>query len=241
MGDSFVRDGTRRFLPLPVIRARTAALRDASHASHRFLCFFRPLEHSQSVQNGKSSCGIPADTTLVPGADDLSRRQKRLHNSDINLNANNAFALDTHRFKRQKSSKYRRFAESSSLLSLPSLFSPAALTNDSSATLTPSTNQLFLPTKRSFTDEAAVDADDEKDARDESVHVNRHHRYHHQLSHTRLKQQDVTSEDDDEELLLRNHRGMIDFMDRVSRRPRGLHPIMVSSSKSSTPSTRRSR
>jgi hypothetical protein len=72
--------------------------------------------------------------------------------------------------------------------------------------------------KRIVTDETAGDADDEKDIRDESVHINRHHRYHHQLSSTslyRLKQQSITS-DDDEDLLLRNHHGMVDFMDRVN-------------------------
>jgi hypothetical protein len=73
--------------------------------------------------------------------------------------------------------------------------------------------------KRILTDETAGDADDEKDIRDESVHINRHHRYYHQLStssHYRLKQHSMTSEDDDEELLLRNHHGMMDFMDRVN-------------------------
>ncbi|UJR37944.1 hypothetical protein I4U23_030629 [Adineta vaga] len=166
----------------------------------------RPLEHSQSMCNDEFFC-----------SDDLSRRQKRLHNSDINLNINNTSphnTLDTNRFKRQKSNRYRKATESSSLLSLPSLFSSTTLTNDSTMTLTSSTNQLFLSTKRIFTDETAGDADDEKDIRDESIHANRHHRYHHQLSTTRLKQQNMTSEDDDEELLLRNHRGMIDFMDR---------------------------
>jgi hypothetical protein len=75
--------------------------------------------------------------------------------------------------------------------------------------------------KQIFTDETAADADDEKDVRDESVHISRHHRYHHQLSATslyRFNQQSMTSEDDDDddELLLRNHHGMMDFMDRVS-------------------------
>jgi hypothetical protein len=138
-----------------------------------------------------------------------------LHNSDINLNVNNTshqYLIDTNKFKRQKSNKYRKSAESSSLLSLPSLFSSSTLTNDSTMTLIPNT-------KRILPDETAGDADDEKDIRDESINVNRYHRYHHQLSttsHHRLKEQSVTSEDDDEELLLRNHHGMMDFMDRVS-------------------------
>jgi hypothetical protein len=76
-------------------------------------------------------------------------------------------------------------------------------------TLIPNTNS-----KRILTDETAADADDEKDLRDESIHINRHHRYHHQSIHYRLNQ-NLTSEDDDEELLSRNHDGMMDFMDRV--------------------------
>jgi hypothetical protein len=76
----------------------------------------------------------------------------------------------------------------------------------------------LIPNKRILTDETAADADDEKDIRDESIHINRHHRYYHQLStasHYRMNQS-LTSEDDDEELLSRNHHGMMDFMDRVS-------------------------
>ena len=72
--------------------------------------------------------------------------------------------------------------------------------------------------KRILTDETAADADDEKEIPDESIHCNRHYRYHHQLStssHYRLNHQSLTSEDDDEELLSRNHHGMMDFMDRV--------------------------
>lgn len=86
-------------------------------------------------------------------------------------------------------------------------------------TLTGSLNPTFFSTKRTFADETAADADDEKDLRDESVLTGRCHRYIHQLSssshHHRLKEQTMTSEDDDEELLMRNHRGMMDFMDRV--------------------------
>lgn len=144
----------------------------------------------------------------------LVRRQKRLHNSDINLNVNhNSYSIDTNKFKRQKSNRYRRTLEHSSIISLPSLFSPAKSTHDSAVTLVP--NMTF---KQTIADETAADADDEKDTRDESVHANRHHRYHHHLSSTslyRLQQQNMTSEDDDEELLLINHRGMMDFMDRV--------------------------
>ncbi len=130
-----------------------------------------------------------------------------MHNSDINLNVNNP----SHYYsKRQKSHKYRKSTESSSILSLPSLFSSTTLTSDSTMTL--------IPNKRILTDETAADADDEKDIRDESIHINRHHRYYHQLStasHYRMNQS-LTSEDDDEELLSRNHHGMMDFMDRVS-------------------------
>ncbi|CAF0923481.1 unnamed protein product [Rotaria sp. Silwood1] len=169
----------------------------------------RPFEHSQSICNDEIFC-----------SDDLLRRQKRLHNSDINLNVNKTFyhyLMDTNKFKRQKSNKYRKSTGSSSLLSLPSSFSSTTLTNDSSMTLITSTNQLLLPSKQMLTEETAGDADDEKDIRDETVNTNRPHRYYHQLSttsHYRLNQQNLTSEDDDEELLLRNHRGMIDFMDR---------------------------
>ncbi len=150
---------------------------------------------------------------LFCSGSDLSRRQKRLHNSDINLNVNNS---SHHYTKRQKSTRSRKSTESSSILSLPSLFSSTTLTNDSTMTLIANTNS-----KRILMDETGGDADDEKDIRDESIHANRHHRYYHQLStssHYRLKQQSMTSEDDDdddEELLLRNHHGMMDFMDRV--------------------------
>ncbi|CAF4768601.1 unnamed protein product [Rotaria sp. Silwood1] len=103
--------------------------------------------------------------------------------------------------------------ERSSLLSLPSLFS--------ATTLNGSTNQLLLlSSKRIFSEETAGDADDKKkDIRDESIHTNRHHGHHHQLSTTscyRFKQQNLTSEDGYEELLLRNHRGMMNFMNRIS-------------------------
>jgi hypothetical protein len=144
---------------------------------------------------------------------DLSRRQKRLHNSDINLNVNNPSYYNS---KRQKPNKYRKSTENSSILSLPSLFSSTTLTNDSTMTLIPN----ITSSKRVTPDEAALDADDEKDLRDESTHASRHHRYHHQLStsgHYRFNQS-LTSEDDDdddEELLPRNHHGIIDFMDRV--------------------------
>ncbi|CAF1366277.1 unnamed protein product, partial [Adineta ricciae] len=184
---------------------------------------FRPIEHSQSMCNRKLNTNPLVETCSLfqldefLGSDHLVQRQKRLHNSDINLNINHVTPLttvDAHRFKRQKSNRYRKSTESSSLLSLPALFSSTALTNDSTMTLTPSPNQLFLSTKRIFTDEAAADADDEKDIRDESTDNTRPHRYYHQLSASRLKQQNITSEDDDEELLLTNHRGMIDFMDR---------------------------
>ncbi|CAF4050504.1 unnamed protein product [Rotaria sordida] len=171
---------------------------------------FRPFEHSQSICNGELFC-----------SDSLSRRQKRLHNSDINLNVNKTFhhyLIDTNKFKRQKSNKYRKSIESSSLLSLPSSFSSTTLTNDSSTTLISSTNQLLLlPSKRILNEETAGDADDEKDIRDETININRSHRYYHQLSttsHYRFNQENLTSEDDDEELLLRNHHGMMDFMDR---------------------------
>lgn len=154
---------------------------------------------------------------------DLARRQKRLHNSDINLNVNNSShsqTIDTNKIKRQKSMKSRKLPESFSLLSLPSLFSSSTLTNDSTMTLVNSATMMFLPTKRTTTDETAGDADDEKDVRDESINANRLHRYHHQLSSAsqqRLKDQNLTSEDDDEDLLMRNHHGMMDFMDRVNR------------------------
>ncbi|CAF3402161.1 unnamed protein product [Rotaria socialis] len=178
---------------------------------------FRPFEHSQSVCNGD-----------IFNSDDFTRRQKYLHNSDINLNVNNAsrhYYADINKFKRQKSNKYRKSIESPSILSLPSFFSSTTPFNDSSKTLIASTNRLFLPKKRILTDETAADADDEKDLRDESININRQHRYHHQLSTTsqyRLNQQNLTSEedeeddddDDDDERLLRNHHGMIDFMDR---------------------------
>ena len=188
----------------------------------------RPFEHSQSICNGNCRFVILFVANRSPlgelfGVTDLSRRQKRLHNSDINLNGNSSsqqHAIETNKIKRQKSSKHRRLPESYSLLSLPSLFSSSTLTNDSSITLIASANPIFLATKRTLPDETAADADDEKDIRDESINATRCHRYHHQLSsssHHRLKEQNITSEDDDEELLLRNHHGMMDFMDRVSR------------------------
>ena len=155
------------------------------------------------------------------GASDLSRRQKRLHNSDINLNVNNPshmYTIDTSKSKRQKSNRYRKPADSPSLLSLPSVFSSSTLTNDSSMTLIDSANQILFSTKRTRPDETAGDADDEKDTRDESIDAHRYYRYHHQFSttsHHRLQEQNVTSEDDDDELLSRNHLGMVDFMDRV--------------------------
>ena len=151
----------------------------------------------------------------------MLRRQKCLHKSDVNLNVNKVshhYSIDVNKFKRQKSNKCRKSSKSSSLLSLPSLFSSATLTNDSSATLVTSDNQLLLSAKRTLTEETAADADDEKDVPDESINANRHHRCHHQLStnsHYRFKQQHWTSEDDDE-LLLINHHGMMDFMDRVN-------------------------
>lgn len=183
---------------------------------------------------------------------DLSRRQKRLHNSDINLNGTNSshqHSIETNKIKRQKSNKHRKLPESSSLLSLPSLFSSSTLTNDSSITLIASANPIFLAAKRTLPDETAADADDEKDIRDESINATRCHRYHHQLSsssHHRLKEQNITSEDDDEELLLRNHHGMMDFMDRVSRRSFMRVEIADlslsrSSSKSSMPSIKKNR
>lgn len=156
-------------------------------------------------------------------SDDFLRRQKRLHNSDINLNVNKIpyphypYPIDTYKLKRQKSNKNRKSIGSPSINSLPSLFLSANQAHDSSATLIGSSNQLFLPSNRILREDAAGDADDEKDIQDELISINRHHRYHHQLSsnsHYFLNQQNLTSEDDDEELLS-NHRGMMDFMDRV--------------------------
>lgn len=145
-----------------------------------------------------------------------------MHNSEINLNVNsslhNRLSNDSIKSKRQKSNKYRTLAESSSLLSLPALFSSTVLTNDSSMTLVGHKNESLLSTKRSLADETVEDADDEKDIPDEAINVNRYHRYHRQLSitsHHRIQQEYITSEEDDEDLLLKNHRGMVDFMDRV--------------------------
>ena len=146
---------------------------------------------------------------LFDSSGDLSRRQKRLHNSDINLNVNN---LSHYYPKRQKSNKYRKSTESSSILSLPSLFSSTTLTSDSTMTLIPNSSS-----KKMIPDETEIDADDEKEFRNESSHTSRHHRYHQQLSTStqyRLDQS-LTSEDDDEELLSGNHHGIMDFMDRV--------------------------
>jgi len=63
----------------------------------------------------------------MSNGDDLLRRLKRLHNSDINLTLNN-------KTKRPKSTKTRQLVESSSLISLPTA-TTTALTNDSSMTL----------------------------------------------------------------------------------------------------------
>lgn len=132
-----------------------------------------------------------------------------MYNSDINLNGNNScyqrYSNDSIKLKRQKSNKYRVLPESSSLLSIPSLISSATLTNESTMSLIGSGNQL---TKRLY-DETAGDADDEKDARDEIFDMNRYYRYH------RMQEQCITSEED-EDVLSKNHRGMMDFMDRVS-------------------------
>ncbi|CAF4452984.1 unnamed protein product, partial [Adineta steineri] len=61
--------------------------------------------------------------------------------------------------------------------------------------------------KRLLPDETAGDADDEL------FDITRYHRYHH-----RMKEQSLTSDEEeeegDEEVLSRNHRGMMDFMDR---------------------------
>ncbi len=111
---------------------------------------------------------------------------------------------DSNKSKRQKSNKYRVLPESSSLISIPS-----TLTNESSITLIGSVNQL---TKRLVPDETGGDADDEKDLRDELIDIDRYYRYHH-----RMKEQSITSEEEDDEVVLsKNHRGMMDFMDRVS-------------------------
>ncbi|CAF3968819.1 unnamed protein product [Rotaria sp. Silwood2] len=154
----------------------------------------------------------------------LIKKQQNIPNetkSDIYLNVNNSShhrsSNDSTKLKRQKSNKYRTSIDSSSLLSLPSLFSTSTLTNESSMTLIGSTNQSLLSIKKPLTDETVEDADDEKDVCDDLINANRYHRYHRQLSitsHHRIKQQSLTSEEDDEELLLRNHRGMVDFMDR---------------------------
>ncbi|CAF4657034.1 unnamed protein product, partial [Rotaria socialis] len=171
---------------------------------------FRTFEHSQSICDGE-----------LFHSDNFLRRQKSLHNSDIHLNIINStphrYSNDSAKSKRQKANKYRIIAESSSLLSLPSLFSPSTLTNESSMTLVASTNQSLSSTKRMSTDETVEDADDEKDIRDDVINANRHYRYYRQLSiasNHRIKQQVLTSEEDDEDTLLRNHRGMVDFMDR---------------------------
>ena len=79
----------------------------------------------------------------------------------------------------------------------------------------------LIPMIKPFlTDETGGDADDEKDIRDESVDINRQHRYYHQLSATslyRFNQQSLTSEDDDDDdLLLGDDHAMMDFMDRVN-------------------------
>jgi hypothetical protein len=163
---------------------------------------------------------IDLDTTI--SMTDLSRRQKRLHNSDMNLTVNNptyANLFDWNKIKRSKANKQRLLPESSSLISLPSAFSPCTSTNDSSTTLVNSNHPFAFAVKRHIPDETAADADDEKDVRDESINPTRIHRYHHQLSsssHHRLQGVAMTSEDDDDELLTRNHHGMMDFMDRVS-------------------------
>ncbi|CAF1121133.1 unnamed protein product [Rotaria sordida] len=170
----------------------------------------RSFEHSQSICNDE-----------ICNSDEFLRRQKSLHNSDINLNVNNSLyhrsSNDSTKLKRQKSNKYRTSIDSSSLLSLPSLFSSSILTNESSMTLIGNTNQSLLSIKKPLTDETVEDADDEKDIRDDLINANRYHRYHRQLSitsHHRIKQQSLTSEEDDAELLLPNHREMVDFMDR---------------------------
>ncbi|CAF1289636.1 unnamed protein product [Adineta steineri] len=76
----------------------------------------RPSEYTQSISNGE-----------ISNSGDSLRRQKRLNNSDLNLNGNTNSSYhrssnDTHKLKRQKSNKYRVLPESSSLLSLPSFF-----------------------------------------------------------------------------------------------------------------------
>ncbi|CAF1137260.1 unnamed protein product [Adineta steineri] len=160
----------------------------------------RPSEYTQSISNGE-----------ISNSGDSLRRQKRLNNSDLNLNGNTNSSYhrssnDTHKLKRQKSNKYRVLPESSSLLSLPSLFSSSTLTNDSPITLVTNVNQSM---KRLLPDETAGDADDEL------FDITRYHRYHH-----RMKEQSLTSDEEeeeeegDEEVLSRNHRGMMDFMDR---------------------------
>ncbi|CAF1249522.1 unnamed protein product [Rotaria sp. Silwood1] len=176
----------------------------------------RSFEHSQSICND-----FLVKSDEIFNSNELSHRQKSLHNNDINLNVNNSShhrsSNDSMKLKRQKSNKHRTSIDSASLLSLPSLFSSSTLINESSMTLIGSTNQSLLSIKKPLTDETVEDADDEKDIHDDLINVNRYHRYHRQLSitsHHRMKQQSLTSEEDDEELLLRNHRGMVDFMDR---------------------------
>ena len=133
---------------------------------------------------------------------DLLRRQKRLNNSDVNLNVNNNSAShrlsnDSNKVKRQKSTKARVLLESSSLLSLPSAFFSSTLTNESAMTLVGSVNQSG---KRLLPDETGGDADDE------SIDINRYYRYN---------QRNVTSDEEGDDVLGKNHSGIMDFMDRV--------------------------
>ncbi|CAF2174642.1 unnamed protein product [Rotaria magnacalcarata] len=193
----------------------------------------RTFGHSQSICDGNYTHDYACQIKFLElnsclsklgelfHSDNFLRRQKSIHNSDIYLNITNStphrYSNDSTKSKRQKANKYRVLAESSSLLSLPSLYSPSTLTNESSMTLVASTNQSLSSTKRMSTDETVEDADDEKDIRDDVINANRHYRYYRQLSiasNHRIKQQVLTSEEDDEDTLLRNHRGMVDFMDR---------------------------
>ncbi|CAF1081580.1 unnamed protein product [Adineta ricciae] len=150
----------------------------------------KPIEHSHSISNGE-----------IFLTNDLLRRQKRLNNSDVNLNVNNnssshRLSNDSNKVRRQKSTKARVLLESSSLLSLPSAFFSSTLTNESAMTLVGSVNQSG---KRLLPDETGGDADDE------SIDINRYYRYN---------QQNVTSDEEGDDVLGKNHSGIMDFMDR---------------------------
>ncbi|UJR08302.1 hypothetical protein I4U23_012573 [Adineta vaga] len=153
----------------------------------------RPIEHSNSIANGE-----------IFHSSNVLRRQKRLNNSDVNLNVNNnsfhRSSNDFTKLKRQKSNKHRHLPDSSSLLSLPSLFSSSTLTNDSSVALFTNVNQSM---KRFLPEETGGDTDDE------SIDINRYYRYQQ-----RMKEENMTSDDEGDDVLSKNHPGMMDFMDR---------------------------